>query len=72
MTSLTWPCIDGKAFGHVTSKLICDEFEAQNGIRLDKKKLELPNDINSIGIYTATISLAKDIVASFEINVIGN
>ncbi len=63
---------DGKAFGHVTSKLICDEFEAQNGIRLDKKKLDLPNDINSIGIYTATITLAKDIVASFEINVIGN
>ncbi len=63
---------DGKAFGHVTSKLICDEFEAQNGIRLDKKKLELPSDINAIGIYTANIVLDKGIVASFQVNVIGN
>lgn len=63
---------DGKAFGHVTSKLICDEFEAQNGIRLDKKKLELASDINAIGIYTANIVLDKGIVASFQVNVIGN
>lgn len=61
---------DGKNFGHITTKLVCDEFEAQTGIHLDKRKVELPSEINSVGIFTATVKLDKDIVATFEINVI--
>ena len=59
----------GKVFGSITTKLVCDEFEAQHHLHLDKKKVELPGDINSIGIYTATVKLDTDIVATFEINV---
>ena len=59
----------GKVFGSITTKLVCDEFEAQHHMHLDKKKVELPGDINSIGIYTATVKLDTDIVAQFEINV---
>lgn len=61
---------DGKNFGHITTKYICDEFEAQTGIHLDKKKIELPAEINSVGIFTANVRLDRDIVATFEINVI--
>jgi len=61
---------DGKNFGHITTKLICDEFEAQTGIHLDKRKVELPSEINSVGIFTASVKLEKDIIATFEINVI--
>ena len=61
---------DGKNFGHITTKLVCDEFEAQTGIHLDKRKVELPSEINSVGIYTASVKLDKDIIATFEINVI--
>lgn len=61
---------DGKNFGHITTKLICDEFEAQTGIHLDKRKVEIPTDINSVGIFTASVKLDKDIIATFEINVI--
>ena len=59
----------GKNFGHITTKLVCDEFEAQTGIHLDKKKVELPGDINSIGIFTATVKIDTDIIATFEIKV---
>lgn len=59
----------GKAFGSITTKLVCDEFEAQNNIHLDKKKVELPGEISSIGIYTATVKLDTDISAQFVINV---
>ena len=59
----------GKNFGHITTKLVCDEFEAQTGIHLDRKKVELPGDINSIGIFTASVKLDTDIVANFEIKV---
>ncbi len=62
---------DGKLFGHVTSKQIVDEFDAQNGIRLDKRKLEMPADINAIGIYQGIVNLDKDIQATFQINVVG-
>jgi ribosomal protein L9 len=60
---------DGKAFGSITTKLVCDEFEAQTGIHLDKRKVELPSEINSVGIFTASVKLDKDIVATFEIRV---
>ena len=59
----------GKKFGSITTKLVCDEFEAQNGIHLDKKKVELPAEINSIGIFTANVKLDTDIIAHFEIQV---
>ena len=59
----------GKNFGHITTKLVCDEFEAQTGIHLDKRKVELPGNINSIGIFTATVKLEADIVANFEVKV---
>ena len=59
----------GKNFGHITTKLVCDEFEAQTGIHLDRKKVELPGDINSIGIFTATVKIDTDIIATFEIKV---
>ena len=61
---------DGKTFGHITTKLVCDEFEAQTGIHLDKRKVELPAEINSVGIYTASVKLDKDIIATFEVNVL--
>ena len=61
---------DGKKFGNITTQYICDEFQAQTGILLDKKKVELPAEINSVGIFTANVRLDKDIIATFEINVI--
>lgn len=61
---------DGKLFGSVTTKQVVEAFEEQTGIRLDKKKVELVSDINSVGIYTASVSLHKDVKAQFEINVL--
>ena len=61
---------DGKLFGHVTTKQICEEFEAQTGIHLDKRKVSLKNEITALGVYTANVDLHKDIQASLEINVL--
>lgn len=61
---------DGKPFGHITTKQIVEEYEAQTGIKLDKRKVELPSDIVSVGIYQATVNLSKDVVANIEINVL--
>jgi cyclic-di-AMP phosphodiesterase len=61
---------DGKLFGAVTTKQIVEAFEKENGILIDKKKVELSSDINSVGIYTATVNLHKDIKAQFEVHIV--
>jgi ribosomal protein L9 len=61
---------DGKLFGSVTTKQIVEAFETAHGILLDKKKVELDSEVNSIGIYTATVNLHKDIKAQFEVHII--
>lgn len=61
---------DGKLFGHVTTKQIVEEFEAQTGIHLDKRKVSLPVDINALGVYIAVVDLHKEIKANLEINVL--
>lgn len=61
---------DGKQFGSVTTKQIVEVFQATHDIVIDRKKLTLESDINSIGIYTAFVTLHKDIKAQFEINVV--
>ena len=61
---------DGKTFGHITSKQIGEEFEAQTGIHIDKKKINLPADIDFVGIFKASVDLGKDIVATFDVHVL--
>ena len=62
--------IDGKTFGSITTKHISDEFLRQNDILIDRRKITLPSDINSVGIYQAIVSLHKDVKATIEINVV--
>ena len=61
---------DGKMFGSVTTKQIVEAFEEQNQIVLDRKKVSLIGDINSVGIYTAVVNLYKDIQAQFDVHVV--
>ena len=53
----------------ITTKHIVEQFEKDHGITLDKKKVELSSDINSIGIYTVTVHLHKNVDAQFEVHV---
>ena len=61
---------DGKLFSHITTKRIADEFAAQTGITIDKRKISLPAEINSVGIFTAIVDLGKNVQATIEMNVL--
>ena len=61
---------DGKSFGHITNKQISEEFEAQTGIHIDKKKISLPSDIDFVGIFKATVDLGESIQATFDVHVL--
>ena len=47
---------DGKMFGSVTVKQISEEFEKQNGVTIDRRKIDLLSEINAIGIYQASVT----------------
>lgn len=61
---------DGKLFGAVTTKQIVEAFDAAHHIIIDKKKVELSSEINSVGIYTASVQLHKDVKAVFEVHIV--
>lgn len=61
---------DGKLFGSVTTKQIAEEFEKAYGIHIDKRKIEIQTEINSLGIYEAEVKLHKDIEAKIEVHVV--
>lgn len=61
---------EGKMFGSVTTQQIVDSFEKQNHILLDKKKIQVNGEINSVGTYTASVALYKNITATFNIHVV--
>jgi len=61
---------DGRLFGTITTKNIVEEFEKNYGIKLDRKKVEISGEINSLGIYTVNVTLHKIVKASFEVKVI--
>jgi len=57
----------GKLFGSVTSKEIAEAFEAQHGIRLDKKKIVLEEPIKAVGESEPEVRLAGNVHASFRL-----
>ncbi len=61
---------DGKLFGSVTTKQIAEEFEKAYGIHIDKRKIDIQTEINSLGIYEAEVKLHKDIEAKIEVHVL--
>ena len=48
----------GRAFGSVSSKEIAAAFQAQYGIELDKKKIQLPEALKNFGAYEVAVKLA--------------
>lgn len=61
---------NGKLFGAVSSKQIAEEFEKQHGIKLDKRKILLEDNIHSLGTYKIPVKLHKDVKATINVQVI--
>ena len=59
---------DGKMFGTITSKQICDELK-NKGFDIDKKKISCDHTIESLGTHIVDVELHKKVVAKININV---
>ena len=55
-----------KVFGSITSKQISEEL-SKLGYNIDKKKIIIKNDINTLGVHSVEIALHKEVI--FSINV---
>lgn len=60
---------EGKLFGSVTSMDIAQAVQAEAGIELDKRKINLTEPIKHLGKFEATIKFLADVSATLKINV---
>ncbi|MBI4635835.1 MAG: 50S ribosomal protein L9 [Candidatus Rokubacteria bacterium] len=59
---------EGKLFGSVTAQNIVDFLEA-NGVRVDRRRVQLDEPIKSLGEATVGIRLHPDVTAHLKVNV---
>lgn len=57
----------GRLFGAITSKDICEAISTQLNIKIDKKKIDLKENIKSAGVKTVDIKLYPSITASLKV-----
>ena len=60
----------GRAFGSVSSKEIAQAYKEQNGIEVDKKKIQLPESIKSFGTYEVAIRLHPQVTGKLIVKVV--
>ena len=59
----------GRLFGSVTSKEIADHIKNQFDLEIDRRKMELKENIKSLGIYDVMIKLHPEVQVKVKINV---
>ena len=60
---------NGKLFGSVTSKEVTEELLKQHHIKLDKKKLNLPDGIKSLGTTDVEVKLHPGVTGIIKVKV---
>lgn len=59
----------GRLFGSITSKDIADALKAQYKIDIDRRKMELKDNIKSLGITEVDVRVYADLVARLKVDV---
>jgi len=59
----------GRLFGSVTAADVASAVKAAGGPLLDKKRIQLPTHIKTVGTHTVTVDLHPDVVASVPVEV---
>lgn len=59
----------GKTFGSVSSKEIAQAAKEQCGLEIDKKKIQLPEPIKSLGVFEVGIKLHPKVTGTLKVKV---
>jgi len=58
---------DGRIYGSITSKEIAEQLNAQHGIEIDKRKIQLDSPIKTFGAYAVPVKLFPEITGKINI-----
>jgi large subunit ribosomal protein L9 len=61
---------NGRLFGTVTSSQVAEAIAADLNISIERHKIEMPDNIKSLGSYSVEIKLGKGIVAKTTVKVV--
>lgn len=56
----------GKIFGSVTNVQLTQALKDQLGIEVERKKVELPDNVKELGTYTAIVRFSKEVAQDIE------
>jgi ribosomal protein L9 len=59
-----------KLYGSITSGDIAEALQSKHGIQVDKRKIDLPEHIKSLGEYTIPIQLHRKVTAQLKLQVV--
>lgn len=59
----------GRLFGSITSKDIADELKKQHKIKIDRRKIELEDNIKEIGFFTVAVRVYPQITADLKVEI---
>lgn len=60
----------GKLFGSVSTKQIAEALKAQHDIKIDKRKMDLPNGIHSLGYSNVPVKLDKEVEGTIRVHTV--
>jgi large subunit ribosomal protein L9 len=61
---------NGRLFGTVTNVQVADAIHTDYQVKIDRHKIELPDNIKSLGSYPVQVRLGKNIVAKTTVKVV--
>ncbi|TCL61012.1 large subunit ribosomal protein L9 [Kineothrix alysoides] len=59
----------GKTFGSISSKEIAEAAKSQCGMEIDKKKIQMPEAIKSLGTYEVSVKLHPKVAGKLKVKV---
>jgi large subunit ribosomal protein L9 len=60
----------GKIFGSVNNSQIANAIREQLGIEIERRKIEIPEEVKNLGSYTANLNLHKQVKATVNFEVV--
>lgn len=60
----------GKLFGSVSTKQIAQALQEQHNIKIDKRKMDLPNGIHALGYTNVPVKLDKEVEGTIRVHTV--
>ncbi|EEU20831.1 50S ribosomal protein L9 [Lactobacillus jensenii 27-2-CHN] len=60
---------DGRLFGSISGKKIVEGLEQQFGLKIDKRKLELPEPVKALGYTNVKVKLFKGVESPIRVHI---